>query len=208
MSKAKRSRGWQRWLWAADTSRGQKWLIAALLLILLGTLPVYVVRSFVPHAAWQKQALYLTLGVLLAAGWWLRYLYRRGDWKPAGPWQDYGPLKRALMLPLCVAFFGCVVWMNLAISVPWAITAVVGQDALQSAVVETYQTSGRRSCRYQFKVQDIHFMFFEFCIDQDDYERLPRQPLPVLLELRESYFGKQIGGLRMAIPRSQPEQAP
>lgn len=195
----KASRGWQRWFWAEGTATSKKWLIGLLLLALLGAAAPLLGRSFVPAAHWQKTALYITLGLLAAAAWWLRQLYRRGDWKPEGPWQDYGPIKRVLMLPLMVGFIGSVVWLNVAVSVPWAMTKVIGQAATQNATVEAERSTSRYSCRYQFKVQEIQFMFFEFCIDQANYEHWRGMPLPAVLDLNQSYFGKEVSSLSVAI---------
>jgi hypothetical protein len=199
---------WQRWLWRADTPPRKKWLISVfLLLMLMSMVPLLGVRSFVPAPHVQRIGLYITVVLMLAGAAWLRWLYRNGDWKPEGPWEDYGPVKRVLMLPLMVAFLGFVLWVDVAVTLPWALNRIVGQPQLQPSMVQTYRSTGRYSCRYQLRMTEVRYILFEFCIDADDFEGLPSTPMPALLEQRRSMWGQQVLGVRLKVaqPWSVPE---
>lgn len=188
-------------LWSPTTSRSQKWLVSLFLLFMLGALPPMFWRSFVPSDAWQLRALYLSVCLTGAGLLWLRRSYKSGQWKPAGPWLDYGPVKRMLMAPLCVAFVILIVWLNLAVSWPMAYTHWMGSESSLESMAEKKQGSGRRSCSHQLKLQDMDYLFFEFCVAEDGFERLPEQPMPALLSVRQSYFGMRVESVRLAVPR-------
>lgn len=191
-------RGWQRWLWKADASRGQKWLIVMLLVVLLGAMvPILGHRGFVPATAWQQWSLYGALALTALAGWWLRHLYLLGQWRPEGPWVDAGPFKRVGLLIATLLFFVFVLWINLAQTLPMLYTRWWGQEGYQQAVVETKRSSGRHSCRHQFEVHGMRYIFFEFCISQEAFEGLPSTPMKARLQVRSSYFGQDIHGLRL-----------
>ncbi|MFD2755648.1 hypothetical protein [Comamonas terrae] len=182
-------------------SRRQKWLACAFLLAMLGAVvPVMVNRSFVPSASWQARALYLSIALLAISGVLLRNWHRRGLWQPGPPWPAYGPVRRGMMLLLCLGFMLFIFWLNLAATLPMAYTAVLGKREVREAMVEAKRGSGRRSCAHQLKVQGVNYLFFEFCIDADDYDALPSGPLPARLLVRQSYFGELIGSLHLSVP--------
>ena len=190
-------------LWKPNTPPQQKWLIAIFLLVLLGALVPMFSRSFVPSASWQLNALYLSLLLTAAGGFWLWRLYRQGLWQPAGPWLDYGPVKRALMTPLCLAFFVGVLWLDMAGTLPMLYTSAFGTEHTEAASAEKKRGSGRYACRHQLKVPTIHYLFFEFCIDEDAFDRLPDGPLPAQLSARQSYFGAKIHTIELSVPRQR-----
>lgn len=187
--------------WKSDTPRQQKWLIAIFLLILLAALVPMFSRSFVPSKPWQMQALYLSLLLTAAGGIWLWRLYRKKLWRPAGPWLTYGPVKQALMVPLCLAFFVGVLWLDIASTLPMIYTSAFGQERSAQASVEKKRGSGRYACHYQLKVPSIHYIFFEFCVNEEAFDRLPEGPLPARLSASESYFGSKIHTIELNIPR-------
>ncbi|AIJ45843.1 hypothetical protein O987_08485 [Comamonas testosteroni TK102] len=193
------------WLWKPETSTPQKWLIAVFMAVMLGALAPIVWRSFIPEARWQLLALYLSLALTAAAGIWLRRLHRLGLWQPAGPWPSYGPVKRWLMGVLCSAFMVFVLWFDLAATLPMAYTAALGSDASLQTVAEKKRGSGRHACRHQLKLAEVDYLFFEFCIDEKSYERLPSGPLPALLSMRQSYFGKLVDSIRLSHPQQKDE---
>ena len=192
-------------LWSADTSTPQKWLICIFMLVLIGALVPMFSRGFVPSEAWQLQALYLSLVLTALAMLWLRVLYRRGQWKPAGPWLDYGPLKRMLMIPLCLAFWLFVLWLNLTGTLPKAYNAVMGVEAQTQSSAVKKRSSGKYSCHYQLKLPEVHYLFFEFCIDEQTFEQLPNGPMPARITARQSYFGDSIDSIGLAVPRHKIE---
>jgi hypothetical protein len=182
-------------------SRQQKWLACAFLLVMLGAVvPVMVNRSFVPSASWQARALYLSIALLAVSGVLLRSWHRRGLWQPGGPWPAYGPVKRGMALLPCLGFMLFILRLNLAATLPMAYTAALGKHEVREAMVQTKLGSGRRSCRHQLKVQGVNYMFFEFCIDGEDYDALPSGPLPARLLVRQSHFGELITSLRLSVP--------
>lgn len=189
--------------WKPNTPTPQKWLITLFLLVILGALVPMFSRSFVPSAAWQMQALYLSVLLTAAGGLWLWRLHRQKLWSPAGPWLDYGPIKRALMAPLCVAFFVGMLWLDIAGTLPMLYTSAFGVEHTEAASAEKKRGSGRRSCSYQLKVPSINYLFFEFCIDEEDFNRLPEGPLPARLSARQSYFGAKIHTIELSVPRQR-----
>lgn len=189
--------------WKPNTPTPQKWLITLFLLVILGALVPMFSRSFVPSAAWQMQALYLSVLLTAAGGLWLWRLHRQKLWSPAGPWLDYGPIKRALMAPLCVAFFVGMLWLDIAGTLPMLYTLAFGVEHTEAASAEKKRGSGRRSCSYQLKVPSINYLFFEFCIDEEDFNRLPEGPLPARLSARQSYFGAKIHTIELSVPRQR-----
>lgn len=189
--------------WKPNTPTPQKWLITLFLLVILGALVPMFSRSFVPSAAWQMQALYLSVLLTAAGGLWLWRLHRQKLWSPAGPWLDYGPIKRALMVPLCVAFFVGMLWLDIAGTLPMLYTSAFGVEHTEAASAEKKRGSGRRSCSYQLKVPSINYLFFEFCIDEEDFNRLPEGPLPARLSARQSYFGAKIHTIELSVPRQR-----
>ena len=189
--------------WKSDTPAQQKWLIVIFLLVILGALVPMFSRSFVPSAAWQLQALYLSVLLTVAGSLWLWRLYRQQLWRPAGPWLSYGPVKRALMTPLCLAFFIGMLWLDIAGTLPMLYTTAFGVEHTEAASAEKKRGSGRRSCSYQLKVPSINYLFFEFCIDEEDFNRLPEGPLPAQLSAQQSYFGARIHTIELSVPRQR-----
>lgn len=198
-----KKRGWTRWLWQDNATHGQKWVLSVLLIVLgLALLPM-LNRSFVPSPEWQRLVWYVVAVCMAAASWGLVHLYRTGRWSPAGPWLDGGPIKRAGLLLGMLAFMCLMFWMVWAQTLPMAFTWLLGQEAQEPVTVETQRGSGRYSCRHQFKVQEIRYLFFEFCISGDDYDSLPSGPMPAHLQLQRSYFGKTVQSLALVAPAAQ-----
>ena len=202
-----KKRGWTRWLWQDNATNGQKWVLSVLLIMLvLAVIPMFY-RSFVPSPEWQRLAWYLVAACMAAASWGLVHLYRTGRWSPAGPWVDAGPFKRTGLLLLMLAFMCLIFWMVWAKTLPMAITWLMGEDAQEQVTVEKQRSSGRYNCRHQFKVQEIRSLFFEFCISGDDYASLPSGPMPALLKLQRSYFGKTVQSLALTKSAAQVVEA-
>lgn len=190
------------WFFNKGSSRAQKYLISVFLLVIIGAAVPMFFRSFVPTPDWQEIALYISLLLSAAAGIWLRILHSRGLWRPAGPWLTYGPLKRWLMAPLCLAFFICLLWLDIAATVPMLYTAAAGDEISRPAAAEKKRGSGRKACRYQLKISEVKYILFEFCIDEDSFNRLPEGPLSARISARKSYFGEKIHTLNIATPRT------
>ena len=191
------------WLWKPKTPTPQKWMISIFLLSLIAALPPMLWRSFVPAAHWQLQSLYGALLLTAAGGLWLRSLYRRKLWRPAGPWTDYGPIKCSLMTVLCACFFVFVLWLDLVAALPMAYTRVMGGEVTFTGIAEKKRGSGRHACRQQLKLPDVHYILFEFCINEDSFDDLPDGPLPARISARQSYFGSSIHTIELAVARSQ-----
>lgn len=191
-------RGWTRWLWKADVTQGQKWVISVLLVVVLAALAPLLYRSFVPSPEWQHMAWYVVAGGMAVALLGLRHLYRTDQWRPSGPWVEAGPVKRIFLVLGMLGFMALMFWMVVAQSLPMAYTWLLGQEAQEQVTVEAERSSGRHSCRHQFKVQEISYLFFEFCISSDDYDAMPAGPMPAVLQLRRSYFGKEVHSLALS----------
>ena len=187
--------------WKADASSAQKCLVIIFMLVLLGALVPMFSRGFVPSNDWQAIALYLSLALTALGIVWLRILYKRGQWKPAGPWEDYGPIKRVLMIPLCLGFWLLVLWLNLAGTLPKAYTAVMGTEVVSESNVVKKRSSGRYSCHHQLKLPEVRYMFFEFCIDEGAFDRLPDDVMPARISAQQSYFGLSIYSISLAAPK-------
>ena len=183
-------------LWQNGTPNHQKWLISVFLLCLLGALAPIFWRGFIPAPHWRITATYLALLLIAVSCMLLRALYRRGLWRPVGPWLTYSPLKRWLMAPLCLAFFFGVLWLNISSSLPMAYTVLLGQDSSRTAMVEKKRGSGK-SCPYQFKIEGVGYLFFEFCIDRESFEQYPAGSLSALLNVRQSFFGEFVQSMQI-----------
>lgn len=188
-------------LWKKDLPPARKWLISLFLLVMLGALVPVFHRSFIPTVSWQKTALVLSVLLTLATMAWLWSLHRQGLWRPEGPWLTYGPLKRLLMTPLCLAFVILMLWLDIAITLPVAYTQLVHEQATRSATVQKKRGTGRRSCRHQLEITQQRFIFFEFCLDKESFEALPDGALPAQLAVRRSIFGEEVDALHLAVPR-------
>ncbi|MDR0212949.1 MAG: hypothetical protein LBJ15_02975 [Comamonas sp.] len=192
-------------LWNPDASVAQKWLIGIFLSVMLGAMVPIFSRGFIPSDVWQLQALYISLALTALGLVWLRVLYKRGQWKPAGPWQDYGPLKRLLMIPLCLGFWLLVLWLNLAATLPKAYNQVFATEVQTVSSATKKRSSGRYSCHYQLKLPEVRYMFFEFCIDEQAFDQLPDGPMPARLTARQSYFGRSIDSIALVVRRAESE---
>lgn len=189
---------WKKWFWAEGTSTQHKWLIVLMLAVFLGCLPVIFLRDFVPSPLMQRAGLVIAAAIMVLIALWMRRMYLAGSWKPGEPWTSASRTKRWLMTPLCTLFFLAILWINVAVTLPMAYTRVMGVEAQALSQVETYRSTGSRSgCRYQFKVKEINFMFFEFCLERDDYESLPSHPMPAELQFRETALGREVTSLRL-----------
>lgn len=193
------------WLWTPGTSTAQKWLITIFMTVMTGALAPIFWRSFIPTVHWQQTALYLALALTAGAGIWLRQLHEMGHWQPAGPWPGYGRARRWLMALFCSAFVTLMLWFNLAATLPMAYTAATGSHASMQTLAEKKRGSGRHACRYQLKLREVDYLFFEFCMDQEGYERLPSTPLPARLSLRQGYFGSWVESVRLTTPQQKDE---
>lgn len=189
--------------WKPNTSTPQKWLISIFLLVLIGALTPIIWRSFVPAKHWQLQSLCAALLLATAGGLWLRQLYRRKLWRPAGPWMEYTPIKRGLMATLCSCFFVFMLWLNLVATLPMAYTHMVGNEVTLTGTAEKKRGSGRNACRHQLKLPDIHYILFEFCLNEEVFDDLPNGPLPSRISARQSYFGRDIHTIELAAPSTQ-----
>lgn len=183
-------------LWKKDIPGAQKILIGTFMLWMLGALVPIFFRSFVPTQQWQKMAWGISLLLTAVSAIWLRALYRKNLWRPSGPWLTYGPFKRLIMAPLCMAFFVVVVWLNVAVTLPLGYTSLVHAKVTRSATVEKKRGSGR-SCKHQIEIPDMRYLFFEFCVNADNFDTLPKGPVPAELSIRRSYFGDHIHALRL-----------
>lgn len=184
-------------LWKKDIPRAQKVLISTFMLVMLGALVPILFRSFVPTGQWQTMAWWVSLLLTAASAVWLRVLYRKNLWRPSGPWLTYGPLKRWLMAPLCMAFFVVMLWLDLAVTLPLAYTSLVHTEVTRSTTVEKKRGSGR-SCKHQIQIAEVRYLFFEFCVDADSFDTLPDGPVPAELSIRRSFFGEHIHALRLS----------
>ena len=189
-------------LWPPETSRAQKWMVSIFVLVSLGTVPPILSRSFVPSSQWQFHAFDIALSITAAGCAWLWWLYFRKQWRPAGPWQTYSPIKRLLIAPMCVAYFIFALWVNVVTTFPLLYTAAFGTEAVQPASASKARGTGRYSCHYQLKVPDIKYVLFEFCIDEDAFDAAPKGLYPAELSVRQSYFGYQVHTIMLNNTRS------
>lgn len=204
---SKQQRRWTRWLWQADATHAQKWVVGVLLvLVVAAAVPLLVSRNFVPSPQWQGMAAYAVALSMLVAGGGLVLGYRSGQWRPAGPWQGTGPVQRAGLVLGMVVFMGLLWWLVWAQTLPMVYTQLLGHDAQERATVQAQRSAGRYRCRYQFKVQEIQYLFFEFCISREDFAALPTEPIPAVLQLRRSKLGKTVQGVVWAAPPAQQAQ--
>lgn len=193
-------------LWPPGTPLAQRWLIGIFLTVMLAALPPLFSRSFVPTAQWQRGALLLALLCTAAACALLRHWYRQGRWAPAGPWRDYSPRKRWMMAPLCLGFVVCMLWLDLALSLPQLYTRLAGADTTRSTWVQKKRSSGRRSCHHQLQLADTRFWLFEFCINAEAFDQLPEGPQPATLYSRRTLWGEYIHSV--ALPGAAPQDDP
>ena len=185
----------KNWFWKKDATPQQKWVVVILLLFVLGALCAMYTRSFVPSTAWIQASLAISAVLIAGAAYMLRKFYQEGTWYPGGPWLEMSPLKRAFMLPMAVLMLFLFVWMAVSVPLPSLYTRYWGEPAETLSAVKAHKNTGRHGCRYQFKVEAIHYWLFEFCIDQDDYETLEGQSLYAQLQSKQSFFGDRYESL-------------
>lgn len=162
-----------------------------------GRFGAHLFSQFCPYAAVAKDSVGISLLLTAVSAIWLRVLYSKNLWRPSGPWLTYGPFKRLLMAPLCMAFFVVVVWLNVAVTLPLGYTSLVHAKVTRSTTVEKKRGSGR-SCKHQIEIPDVRYLFFEFCVNADNFDTLPKGPLPAQLSIRRSFFGDHIHALRLS----------
>ncbi|MGE8317908.1 MAG: hypothetical protein ACN6O3_04125 [Comamonas sp.] len=154
-----------------------------------------------PSPQWMQLAAWLSGLLTLASCLLLWRLHRRGLWQAGEPWPSMGRVKRAFMLPLCLLLAYFCFWLGLAGTLPMAYTAVLGQPAIYPTLAERKRDSGRYSCNYQIKLRSIDYLFFEYCIGSERYGELPaHQQMPVLVQVKRSWFGDSVQSLRLAAP--------
>ena len=190
----------------AKATRSQKWLTGIFVLVSMGTILPILSRSFAPSRAWQLHALDIALSLTTVVCAWVWWLYRHKQWRPAGLWQTYSPLKQALIAPMCLAYFIFALWVNVMVTVPMIYTAATGVAATQTASATKAPGTGRYSCRYQLKVPEITYVMFEFCMDEDAYRAAPKGLNPAELSVRQSYFGFQVHSIAVSDERSMSTQ--
>ena len=81
----------------------------------------------------------------------------------------------------------------------------MGVEAQTQSSVMKKRSSGKYSCHYQLKLPEVHYLFFEFCIDEQTFEQLPNGPMPARITARHSYFGDSIDSIGLAVPRHKSE---
>lgn len=185
---------------ATKPARSRKYVAYIFLVIMLLAMVPIIWRGFIPTPHWRLVAACIAGAITLSSSFLLFKLFKSGQWQLAGPWLTYGPVKKALMAPLCILFVFGIVWIDIAASLPMAYTTAFGQEVTRPAMVEKKRSSGR-SCHHQLKIENIDYLFFEFCIDSDGFDDLPNQPMSALVGSRQSYFGEAVNSIRLAVPR-------
>ena len=194
-------------LWKKDTTTQQKWVIVILMVSLLGAMCAIFTRSFVPSTEWIQASLLICAVLCAAAGFMLRKFYREGTWQPGEPWLAMGLIKRIFMFPLMVLTLFAFLWMAIVSPLPSLYTHYWGQDAESASEVTAHRNSGRHGCRYQFKVAEIQFWIFEFCIDEEDYDALKGKTLYAKLQSKQSFFGNRYESLVLVPPSAETVRA-
>ncbi|WP_255576285.1 hypothetical protein [Comamonas sp. Y33R10-2] len=107
------------------------------------------------------------------------------------------------MTALCICFFVFVLWLDLVATLPMAYTRAMGDEVMFTGTAEKKRGSGRHACRQQLKLPDIHYILFEFCLNEDAFDETPDGPLPARIFARKSYFGCSIHTIELATSRVQ-----
>ena len=95
------------------------------------------------------------------------------------------------------AFFGALLWLLLAKTLPWAYTRTLGEQHEVRAMMRTEHRYSRRGCDYRLKGSPLERTFLPYvCISADYYDAHPDQNLEVLLIGKKSVLGFSIVEVR------------
>jgi hypothetical protein len=170
----------------------QKLMVSVLVAFLLGALfYFFFLASFVPTYSTAKASLYASV-LIVGSGLAIGAIFRHVDrWNIAPSWTTT-PLWKKLV----AAFFGppllvFVVWTNLAHTIPWVVTSLIGTPSTVTLMAEKANGSPRSGgCRREIELQPWwRELAFRWCISEQAYQELPDGFFRVHIAGKGTMFG-------------------
>jgi hypothetical protein len=88
-----------------------------------------------------------------------------------------------------VALIYGIVWISFAISIPRVGNFLVGETTSFNDVVTKRKSKPRTPCKYQLDIKSMSDFNFDYCISEDEFNRLLPHPYKAQLTVRSSFFG-------------------
>jgi len=183
-------------LWRNDSTKYQKIVAAIFSLTTIGPLFLMFTHNFVTNPNVSTFALHASITLTVIAMAFVGRLYTKGLWRPAPGWHESSRLKRILIIPFVPLFFGGMLWINLAISVPQLFTLIFGSEHVRQDVVTKDSHYSRASCDYRLKPKSVSAPLFHYCIPESLYNQLPDTELEAELLTKESALGYMIEDIK------------
>ncbi|MFC0337510.1 hypothetical protein SAMN05421848_1703 [Kushneria avicenniae] len=170
------------------------WFFIAFLLT--AALSLYF-NHFVANPHTVKIATYISIAfTIITFPWIISRLARKSNqnkkWHNIPRWK-----KLATLLALPFLIFS-VFWLNLALAFPHAYTQVFGTSMARSDIIHKEEGI---NCNYQVTLDSVDALFFEFCIDQENFDRMSDGPQSADIMIKESSLGYIVTGVGVMIDR-------
>ena len=96
--------------------------------------------------------------------------------------------KLSFNLVWVVLIYG-VAWVNFAISIPLAGNFIIGETTNFDDVVTKRKSKLRTPCKYQLDIKSMSDFNFDYCISEDEFNRLLPHPYETQITVKSSFFG-------------------
>jgi hypothetical protein len=175
----------------------QKVLCAILLpLIILAVPHIFGPKNFFPYPTVATVALYLSAFVSLAVCLWAGYLLHTGKITPALQWYSFGRARKCLVVISCPLMLWLMSYLSFGYTIPRIWTMLDSETNTVKYLVTKYRGGGRYSCDYQLESDHLKRIYFEICLPEDFWYRLPDHPFIATFKVEESSLGMTFEGTR------------
>lgn len=183
--------------WNKKSTFAQNVTVYVLLAALIGPLFLIFTHNFVAESYYSKLSSYISIGLTCLSLFGFRYLYINNLWKPSPVWYSYSKIKRVLLAPFFPIFIFFLLWINLGISAPQALTLLFGTEVIKRDVVVKVRTNSRRFCDYRLEPQSTNGFLFHYCISESLYNQLPDTKIESELIIKKSAFGYIVEDIKL-----------
>lgn len=156
---------------------------------LLMLVNAFGLRNFLPDPSFQHFSLLIAVGVTVWMAIWLLYGRSVGELKPTAKWYTYSRKKRCVAIlaaPFLITLFN---YVAIGYTLPHLVTRAMGEPGTVAYEVVRDRGGGRYSCEYQITNDEMKVPFFELCVSEGIWNRLPDIPFRAEFSVKKSSLG-------------------
>ena len=135
--------------------------------------------------------------VLIAAIYW--FIHTRESSNSDGALEEnatQASFKRWFLTLFCFAWGYCAV----VSPIPQLLTSQIGEVSYEHDVGQRTKQNGlRKACEYSIRLDNFSGPGFFYCIDRDIYRSLPDEPFEVVVQAKESVYGRLVQNVEFVL---------